>query len=105
MTFRPVRATLFLWPARTQLHGRRSVICVASVFRCCVVGLARADVFELCYYSLLRANRANGKKSDRRRVWHFMERRRRPHNPRDPKPRRDRQNGTKKKACVPARLT
>ena len=37
-----------------------------------------------------RTSVADGKKkSDRRRVWHLMERERRPHNRRDPKPRRD----------------
>ena len=47
MRFRPVRATLFSWPARTQPHRR--VICVTSVFRCWSVGVARcgciSDVF------------------------------------------------------------
>ena len=43
--FRRVRATLFLWPARTPSHRRRSVICVTSVFRC----VARADVFEMLH--------------------------------------------------------
>ena len=38
-----------------------------------------------------------GKKSDRRRVWHFMERGRRPRKRRDPEPRRDRQTGNQKK--------
>ena len=46
MRFRPVRAKLFLWPARTQPHRR--VICVTSVFRCCSMGVARADVFHMC---------------------------------------------------------
>ena len=49
MRFRPVRATLFLWPARTQPHRRRPVICVTSVFRCWSVGVARAHVFQMCY--------------------------------------------------------
>ena len=38
-------------------------------------------------YSLLPVKRAGGKKSDRRRVWHFMERRRLPRKRRDPKQR------------------
>ena len=36
-------------------------------------------------YSLLPNKRAGGKKSDRRRVWHFMERVRRPRERCDPK--------------------
>ena len=48
MTFRLVRAALFLWPARTQPHRR--VICVTSLFRCWSMGVARVDVFELCCY-------------------------------------------------------
>ena len=42
----------------------------------------------LTSYSLLLANRAGGKKSDRRRFWHFMERGRRPRKRGDPKGRR-----------------
>ena len=39
------------------------------------------------WYSLLPASRAGGKKSDRRRGWHFMERGRRPRKRRDPEGR------------------
>ena len=47
ISFRLVRAMLFVWSARTQPHRR--VICVTSVFRCWSVGVARADVFQMCY--------------------------------------------------------
>ena len=38
-------------------------------------------------YSVLPVKRAGGKEPVRRRVWHFMERERRPRTRRDPKPR------------------
>ena len=58
--FRWVRATLSLWPARTPSHRRRSVICVTSVFRCCSVGVARADVCELFFCSVEKPSNISG---------------------------------------------
>ena len=55
------------------------------------------EVGGVSVYSVLLVNRPDGKKSEKRRAKHFMERGRRPRKRRDPKPRRDRQTGNQKK--------
>ena len=54
-------------------------------------------------HSVLPVKRASGKKSDRRRVWHFMERVRRPRKRRDAKPRSVVDFGNYKTSSTPSK--
>ena len=42
-----MRASLFLWPVRTQFHRRRCATCRATVFTCCSASLVRDDECRL----------------------------------------------------------
>ena len=69
MRFRLVRATLFLWPARTQPHRRFSVICVTSVFRCSSVGARAVSVRR----DVARSRHIHMRRFMRLKPWRFRQ--------------------------------